>query len=50
MIAFILLYLNDLDIFAFDIGNPYLNTKYIEKIWTESGTEFGSEEVMVKII
>ena len=30
--------LNDLDIFACDIGNSYLNSKCREKLWTESGT------------
>ena len=32
------------------IDNAYLNSKYREKIWTESGTEFGTEKGMVMII
>ena len=49
-IAFILEYLNELWIFVCDIGNEYLNVKYREKFWTESGTEFGTEKGMVMII
>ena len=49
-IAFILASLNNLDIFAYDIGNSYLNDKCIEKLWTESGTEFGTEKGMAMII
>ena len=49
-ISFLLAYLNYLDIFACDIGNAYLNAKYREKLWTESGTEFGTEKGMVMII
>ena len=37
-IAFLLASLNDLDIFACDIGNAYLNDKCSDKIWTEAGT------------
>ena len=49
-IAFLLAPLNDLYIFAWDIGNPYLNSKYRGKLWTESGNGFMNEEVMVMII
>ena len=49
-IAFLLASLNDLDIFACDIGNAYLNVKCREKIWTESGTQFVTEKGMVMII
>ena len=49
-IAFLLAYLNDLDIFACDIGNAYLNAKCREKLRTESGTEFGTEKKTVMII
>ena len=49
-IAFILESLNELDIFACDIGNAYLNYKYREKLLTEAGTEFGIEKGMVMII
>ena len=31
-------------------GNAYFNAKYREKIWIESGTEFGTEKGMVTII
>ena len=33
-IEFILEPLNDLNIFACDIGNAYLNEKFREKLWT----------------
>ena len=49
-ITFLFASLNDLYIFACDIGNAYLNDKYREKIWTESGTEFGTENGMLMII
>ena len=49
-IVFLLASLNDLDIFAFDIGNEYLNDKCKEKLWTESGTEFRTENGMVMIL
>ena len=49
-IAFLLTSLNDLYIFACPIGNTYLNAKFREKLWTEAGTEFGTERVMVIII
>ena len=49
-ISFLLASLNDLDIFACDIGNAYLNAKCREKLRTESGTEFGTEKKMVMII
>ena len=49
-IVFLLSSLNDLDIFSCDIGNTYLNAKFREKLWKESGTEFGTEKVMVMII
>ena len=32
-IVCLLAYLNYLEIFACDIGNEYLNTKYREKLW-----------------
>ena len=50
MIAFLLASLNDLDIFACDIGNAYLNYKLSKKLWTESGTEFGTEKGIFTII
>ena len=50
MIKFLLASLNDLDIFACDIGNAYINDKYREKIWTEAVPSFGTEKGMVMII
>ena len=50
MIAFLLESLNGLDLFACDIGNVYLNAKRREKLWIESGTEFGTEKGMAMII
>ena len=49
-IEFLLVSLNDLDIFACDIGNAYLNAKCREKFWIESVTEFGTEKGMIMII
>ena len=49
-ISFLIASLNDLDIFACNIVNAYLNSKCREKLFTESGTEFGTEKVMVMII
>ena len=49
-IEFLLEFLNDFDIFVCDIGNEYINAKCREKLWTEPGTEFGTEEGMVMII
>ena len=40
-IAFLVAALNDLDVFACDIGNAYLNAKCREKIWFEAGVECG---------
>ena len=33
-IVFLLAYLNELDIFACNIGNAYFNIKFREKLWT----------------
>ena len=49
-IAFLLVLLNDLEIFAYDIGNAYLNAKFRDKLWTEYGTEFGTEKGTAMII
>ena len=48
--VFLLASLTDLDIFACDIGNASLNSKCRDKIWTGTGTEFGTEKGMVTII
>jgi len=49
-LAFLIAALNDLEIFAANIGNAYLNAPCREKIWTVAGKEFGSEEGSVMII
>ena len=43
--AFIIAGMNDLDTCACDIGNSYLNATCQEKLWTEAGSEFGSENI-----
>ena len=48
-VAFTLADLNDLDIWACDIGNTYLNEKCREKIWKKAGTEFGNYKGKVMI-
>ena len=42
-IAFLVAALNDLDVFACDIGNAYLNAPCREKIWFVMGPECGRE-------
>jgi hypothetical protein len=49
-IAFLVAALNDLDIWAADIGNAYLNAPCREKIWTMAGAEFGSEQGSVMTV
>ena len=49
-IEFLIESLNNLEIFACDIGNKYLNEKHKEKLWTEAGKYFGTEKRMVMII
>ena len=41
-ISFLLASLNELDIFACDIGNACLNVKFRKKLWIEAGTDFGT--------
>ena len=48
-IEFILVSLNDLEIFTCDIGNAYLNKNCSEKIWTKVSTYFGTEQGIVTI-
>jgi len=48
--AFLLAALNDLDVFAADVGNAYLNAPCREKIWTRAGKEFSSDEGSIMII
>jgi len=49
-IAFLIAAHNDLQVFAADVGNAYLNAPCHEKIWTRAGKEFGSDEGSVMII
>ncbi len=42
--------INDLDVFAADIENAYLNAPCREKIWTVAGAEFGSDAGSVMLI
>ena len=42
--------LNDLDMFAANIGNLYLNAPCCEKIWTKYGPEFSSQQGCVMLI
>jgi hypothetical protein len=43
-IAFLIAALNDLEVWAADVGNAYLNAKCRERIWTIAGPEFGSNQ------
>ena len=43
LIVFMIKVLNDIDVFAADIGNPYLNAPCCDKTWTKYGPEFGSQ-------
>ena len=49
-IEFLLAALNDLEIFACNIGNAKLKAKYRDKILIEAGTEFVTKKGMVMII
>jgi hypothetical protein len=49
-IVLMLASLNDLEVFACDVGNAYLNADCREKLWTIAGSEFGSEKGSVMII
>ena len=49
-IAFLVAALNDLQIFAADIGNAYLNAPCREKIWTVAGPEFGTDQGSVMLV
>ena len=49
-ISFTLDAINDIDIWACDIGNTYINAGYKEKIWAKAGTEFGNEKEKVVIV
>ena len=49
-IAFLIAALHELDIWAADIGNAYLNAPCREKIWTVAGTEFGEDKGCILIV
>jgi len=49
-VAFLLAALNDLELFAADVGNVYLSVPCREKIWTRARKEFGSNEGCIMII
>jgi len=49
-VAILLAALNDLDLFAADVGNAYLNAPCWEKIWCKAGKEFGSDKGCIMII
>ena len=42
--------LNDLKILACDIQNAYLTARYSEKIWTITGSKFGSDAGKIMIV
>ena len=42
--------LNDIGVFADNVGNAYLNTPCRDKIWTKSGPEFDSQQEYVMLI
>jgi Reverse transcriptase (RNA-dependent DNA polymerase) len=49
-LMFLVAALNDLDVFACDIGNAYLNVWCKEKIWFRGGTEMGEDKGKVMIV
>ena len=49
-IAFNIAYINDIYIWACDIGNTYLNEKLREKIWMKASTEFENDKGKVMIV
>ena len=49
-IAFMIYVLNDLDVFAANIGNAYLNSPCCEKILMKSRLAFGSQQGYVILI
>ena len=49
-IELILADFNDIIIQECDIGSTYINEKFIEKIWTKSGTNFGNNKGKVIIV
>ena len=49
-IAFMIAALNDIEVFAANITNVYLNASCCEKIWTKYGPEFESQQGCVMLI
>ena len=49
-IALTIAALNDLKVLSCDIQNAYLTAKCCEKIWTDAGPEFGSEQGSIMIV
>ena len=49
-IAFTIAALKNLDVWACDIGNSYLNTKYRENLWKKAGTKFVNDKGKVVIV
>jgi Reverse transcriptase (RNA-dependent DNA polymerase) len=49
-LMFLVAALNNLDVFACDIGNAYLNAQCKEKIWFRGGTEMGEDKGKVMIV
>lgn len=49
-LAFLVAALNDLDVFACDISNAYLNAPCSEKIWFVGGPEMGENQGKVMVI
>ena len=50
IMEFLIACLNNLDIFACDIGNAYLNDPCQGKLYTKAGSEFGSEKGYILLI
>ena len=49
-IALFVAALNNLDVLVFDIQNAYLTAQFREKIWTRTGTDYGSESGCIMIV
>ena len=49
-VVFMLAAINDIDVYAANIGNAYLNVTCWEYIWTIAGPEFGNDEGSKMII
>ena len=49
-LAFLIAALNNLDVMSCDIGNAYLNSPCLEKVWFKAGKECGIDEGKVCIV